>query len=94
MKIVSCYFYRTRFEQLPECCDKQIDHLYTRNRIDDALGQEIASGKMNANTISVDQLLKEVYCIQFHSRTITSRLKICEREAVSIYFFLLCFFKI
>jgi hypothetical protein len=44
-------------------------------RIFDALGQEVASGKMNTNTLSVDQLQKGIYYVQFHSETINSSVK-------------------
>lgn len=44
-------------------------------RIIDALGQEVASGKMNTNTLSVDQLQKGIYYVQFHSETINSSVK-------------------
>jgi hypothetical protein len=44
-------------------------------RISDALGKEVAAGKMNTNTISVDQLPKGIYYVQFHSATINSSVK-------------------
>lgn len=44
-------------------------------RISDALGQEVAAGKMTINTLSVDQLPKGIYYVQFHSETINSSVK-------------------
>lgn len=44
-------------------------------RISDALGQEVAAGKMNTNTLSVDFLQQGIYYVQFHSETINSSLK-------------------
>jgi hypothetical protein len=44
-------------------------------RISDALGKEVVAGKTNTNTISVDQLPKGIYYVQFHSATINSSVK-------------------
>jgi hypothetical protein len=44
-------------------------------RISNALGKEVAAGNMNTNTISVDQLPKGIYYVQFHSATINSSVK-------------------